>query len=424
MRFSKIFTILGLFTFAIAFGFNFYNRSKKEIYPTVLDISLLEKYFTGRIVTKWTPEKYFEIYENGKPAGYCFYTSDIGIKKSGYGGPINLFIVLDLSSRVIGVEVVNHNETPPYVTDEKLTEFLKKFIENPEKIETITGATITSDAILSIVEESLLKFGKIHRHFVSENDFKKKFSVVFLICLIGFILFGFLKKNDFLRFIGLFISVFFIGFYTKTTFSLVNIANIFTGRFMSFSSGFFSYIFFGLILVSLILFGRFYCGWLCPFGAVEEFVNIKKIDQPDRYRFVRKTKYFILWFALILVFIFDNPNLANCEPFNTFFTFSGSNFFVLFTIVVILASVFFSRFYCRYLCPLGALFGIFSKLSIWKIRMNKNCNSCGKCVKICPVGAIEFQNEPEMSVKILQEECIQCNKCIISCNTGGITRTR
>ncbi|MFN3966348.1 MAG: 4Fe-4S binding protein, partial [Endomicrobiia bacterium] len=405
-------------------GFNIYIRNTKES-PAASDVPLLKKYFSGSFVIKPVPEKYYEIYSDRNLVGYCFYSSEIGVKNSGYGGPINLFVVLDPSFKIIGIDVVEHNETRPYVTDEKLNKFLRQFVEGKEKIESITGATITSNAIISIIEESFLKLDKVHSGKISkENRAKIKFSVVLFIVFMIFVLFGFLKMKNIFRLIGLVFSIFLIGFYTQSTISLVNIANILTGRLISLKDGYFLYLLFGFVFITLILFGRFYCGWICPFGAIQEFINMPLFREKDHILIkseVRVIKYFFLWLALILVFLFDAPNLANYEPFSTVFTFSGTKLFIIFAVLAILSSVFFSRFYCVYFCPVGAVFGIFSKLSIWKIRVNKNCNACGKCVKICPVGAIEIQLE---KARVQHEECIQCNKCIISCPTGGITRTR
>ncbi len=429
MKPSKIVVLLAILTFFLAFGFNLYKRSKTKERPAVENFSVLNKYFSGSFVVKPTSEKYFEVYSKKNLVGYCFYTFSLGIKKSGYGGPINLLIVLDPSLNILGIEVVSHNETPPYVTNEKLNKFLEQFLKPQEKIETITGATITSNTILEIVKESISRIDKFHKVRsikISQNVFKKKLSFILISIFMTFVIISFLKKKEFLRVIGLFVSIFLIGFWTQSTISLVNIVNILTLRFIPLSEGYLFYFFLGLNFILIVLFGRFYCGWICPFGAVQELVGmLLKSSSYSTFSKVeaRKTKYFFLWLALVLALVFDVPNFANYEPFGTFFMFKATKLFLIFTVIVLIGSIFFSRFYCLYFCPVGVFFGIISKFSILKIKTNKNCNFCRKCVKICPVGAIELKSNQLQTIRVLTKECIQCNKCITFCNSGGITRS-
>lgn len=164
-------------------------------------------------------------------------------------------------------------------------------------------------------------------------------------------------------------------------------------------------------LVTLLLFGRIFCGFLCPFGALQDFIDrlvparFKRELPREVHRGALKVKYGIL--ALILL-----PALAGSEasiyqyfePFGTVFFLSTN--VLLWTIAgsILLASVVVPRFYCRYACPLGASLAVASLLTLKRIPRVEQCSYCKVCEKRCPTGAIRG---PEIDFK----ECVRCNVC-------------
>ena len=164
-------------------------------------------------------------------------------------------------------------------------------------------------------------------------------------------------------------------------------------------------------VVTTVLWGRVFCGFLCPFGALQDF-----IERVVPKRFQRKVptqvhdraiyiKYGIL--ALILVTALINSDLSiygYFEPFGTVF-FMSSNV-LMWTIAgsVLLASAVIPRFYCRYACPLGAALGVASFVSFFRIPRVKQCDVCKVCEQSCPTGAI---SGPDVDFK----ECVRCNVC-------------
>ena len=176
-------------------------------------------------------------------------------------------------------------------------------------------------------------------------------------------------------------------------------------------------------VVTTVLWGRVFCGFLCPFGALQDF-----IEQVVPKRFQRKVptqvhdraiyiKYGIL--ALILVTAFINSDLSiygYFEPFGTVF-FMSSNV-LMWTIAgsVLLASAVIPRFYCRYACPLGAALGVASFVSFFRIPRVKQCDVCKVCEQSCPTGAI---SGPDVDFK----ECVRCNICEVKLLTkAGVCR--
>ena len=176
-------------------------------------------------------------------------------------------------------------------------------------------------------------------------------------------------------------------------------------------------------VVTTVLWGRVFCGFLCPFGALQDF--IEKIVPK---RFQRKVptrvhdraiyiKYGIL--ALILVTALINSDLSiygYFEPFGTVFFMSSS--VLMWTIAgsVLLASAVIPRFYCRYACPLGAALGVASFVSFFRIPRVKQCDVCKVCEQSCPTGAI---SGPDVDFK----ECVRCNICEVKLLTkAGVCR--
>ncbi len=180
------------------------------------------------------------------------------------------------------------------------------------------------------------------------------------------------------------------------------------------------------LLVS-ILFRRSFCGFICPFGALQEFFGLigkkifrkrfiipAKIDKPLRY-----LKYVILIITIIFAWKTAGLWIDPYDPWAAYghiteglSTLTGEYLvaFIL-LIIVIVGSMLYDRFFCKYLCPMGAVYGIVSKLSPSKIVRNKDkCVNCKICSKSCPVNI----NVAECD-KVTSAECIGCQTCVLSC---------
>lgn len=194
-----------------------------------------------------------------------------------------------------------------------------------------------------------------------------------------------------------------------------------------------------IILLYGLIFGRWICGFLCPFGLIQDLVyKIKspKVKKGSVTRALSGLKYvFLLVFVIIipLMFIMEDSIIpAFCKyvcpagtlggaigllsnPANTeLLTILGGLFTWKFVVlaVVLVTSVFTYRFFCRFICPLGALYSLFNKISLIGITYDKNnCIDCGKCVTHC-----------KMDIKhVGDRECISCGECIPVCPTKAIS---
>ncbi len=196
---------------------------------------------------------------------------------------------------------------------------------------------------------------------------------------------------------------------------------------------------FGIILLYGLLLGRWICGFLCPFGLIQELlhkIKTPKIRKSSATRVFSYLKYVILaLFTIALPLIYalrDFPLPAFCKYICPAGTLEGAmgllanrantellpmlgplftwKFVVLAAIVI--GSIFLYRFFCRFLCPLGALYGLFNKISLLGIKLDKpKCTDCGACQAKC-----------KMDIRHVGDvECISCGECMSACPTGAIT---
>jgi len=198
-----------------------------------------------------------------------------------------------------------------------------------------------------------------------------------------------------------------------------------------------------LTIILTIIFGRFFCGWVCPFGAIHHFVGFlgnrkkplsRKIEL-NRYRKAQSIKYFVLVFFLgmaafpsiaatlqtglldpiplvtrsfnlILLPVLDRP-ISFASVTQRFY--ETTPLLLAIFLAAILLNLLIPRFYCRFICPLGALFAVISRFAIWRIGKNlKECAGCKLCEKSCEGGC-----QPAGNIRI--SECVLCFNCRQDC---------
>lgn len=195
----------------------------------------------------------------------------------------------------------------------------------------------------------------------------------------------------------------------------------------------------GILLIYCILFGRMICGWLCPFGLIQELLYKIKTPKLKKNRFTKVLSY--LKYVILVVFVFivpiayafrDTPFPAFCkyicpagtlegglsllanEVNESYFSMLGPIFTWKFLLLVsiMVACIFIFRMFCRFICPLGALYGLFNKISIFGIKLdNSKCVNCNLCKNKCKM---DISHVGDM-------ECISCGECIDVCPTNAIT---
>ena len=198
---------------------------------------------------------------------------------------------------------------------------------------------------------------------------------------------------------------------------------------------------FGLISLFGVIFGRFVCGFLCPFGLIQDLLFkisfVKKVQKLKGEKFLRGIRFLILAvFVIILpMFVIDIAGLGKpwfCKYICPVGTLEGGIPLVLMNenlraavgflfkwkvailVGILLFSIIIYRPFCRYICPLGAIYGVFNKISFVRYSVDDSkCTKCGVCQKNCKLNIKVFENPNSI-------DCIRCGLCKDGCPAKAI----
>jgi ferredoxin len=150
-----------------------------------------------------------------------------------------------------------------------------------------------------------------------------------------------------------------------------------------------AFLFFILPVLFTFLFGRVFCAGVCPFGALQELVNIKSYSLSKAVSTVLGiVPWIYLIFAILYAVTRSRFIICQFDPFIGIFRFGSDIGVIVFGALLLIASVFTGRPFCRFLCPYGALLGLFSRFSIRRLTVTPSCINCELCHNACPVNAI------------------------------------
>ena len=197
----------------------------------------------------------------------------------------------------------------------------------------------------------------------------------------------------------------------------------------------------GILVVTGTFLGRFVCGFLCPFGLVQDLLFkipfVKKIRTLPGEKFLRWFRYLILLVFVILlpVFAMDITGLGQpwfCKYICPAGTLEGGipqtllnenlrgaigflfKWKVSILVVTVISSIIIYRPFCRYICPLGAIYGLFNKVSFYRYKVDPDkCTKCGACQRICKLNIKVYENPNSL-------DCIRCGECKAGCPKKAI----
>ena len=197
-----------------------------------------------------------------------------------------------------------------------------------------------------------------------------------------------------------------------------------------------TFVLFGTTVLLSVAMRRSFCGQICALGALQEFFG--KIGQklfkkrpvvPQKLdRVLRYLKYVVLAITVAMAWITGELWITPYDPFNALGHLADFNALVtsylvgfILLIVTLIGSVVYDRFFCKYLCPAGALYAAIGKVSPYMVRVDESaCIRCGKCSRACPMN-VDVMNAK--NGRVTSAECINCNECIHACPVKGAIHT-
>ncbi len=238
-------------------------------------------------------------------------------------------------------------------------------------------------------------------------------QAVDLTLTVGFLAFslvGFFRKSVRLKYVTLVLAVVYMGFSKSLLISVTNVFGLLDWNLPTVRHNITWYVFAGFTVVSTILWGRLYCGRICAFGALTQLMDAAL---PKRFRveppvWLERRAAWIKYGLLLAVVVYylATRNVMvyrYVEPF-WMFGLSERTSLWLGLGVLLLATVVVRNLYCRFLCPVGALLGLLSGLTVFKIKRWSECRTCKICEKTCEWGAIQGPT-------IVKSECVRCDDC-------------
>ncbi len=422
------------------------------------------------------------VYRGDALLGYVFLTNDV-LKIPAYSGhPINTLVGFDVSGRITGIEIVQHEEPILLVgvSEERLRKFVGQYrgksvfdrivVGAPRKgyvnIDTISGATITVMVENATVMRSARRVADSRgltprgspagAPAVAASSDDETASVypadepiwvalwrqrAFEITVLGLGLFfltlvlifqdWLARRPKLLLYVRdgyLVFTLLFLGWYALAQLSVVNVltfvhAVVHEFRWESFLIDPMIFILWSFVAVTLLLWGRgVYCGWLCPYGALQELtqqiarkLRVRQFEFPEvvhERMWALKYVVLIVLFGISLQSLGDAERYAEIEPFKTTFAlrFHREWWYAVYAIGLVLISAFNRKFFCKYMCPLGAALTIPARHRIFDwLRRYKECGKpCQVCYGECEVRAVRQTGE------INANECHYCLDCQVT----------
>jgi Na+-translocating ferredoxin:NAD+ oxidoreductase RnfG subunit len=363
---------------------------------------------------------YFKVYDaEEKAVGFIFSSQELAPEVRGFGGKMNLAVYIDTAGKLIGFNIIKSNETPAYL--EMLSQWGKPLFDRqlfqPEPfadIHAVSGATVSSEAVLSSLQASSHKFAGevLGRSLQPDIDRKVSWASympdsqgMYLISAFIFTLVVIYHGGFWSRLVVLAFNLVVGGFILNAQYSTEQIATVLSWHSPAIElSG--AFLLAAAVPLMAVFFGNIYCGYICPFGAAQEmlgFVLPDKLKQPITAEMMRKArfvKYVVLFVLIVLFFVSRDRTILAADVLTEIFGFQISFADFQFSILLVMAialigSVFYKRFWCRYLCPAGAFLSLLNNLALLKRYLP------AKRYGSCEFGLTTTDHM----------DCIYCDKC-------------
>ena len=245
------------------------------------------------------------------------------------------------------------------------------------QVDTLTGATISAQAVINILHKSGNRIAaqlpalpvpdsappESSWSFLDEIKDPRLWAVIFMIV---FFLFAFYSESRRIRIVGLAASILVLGFWLNAPFTCLDAVALLSGDIPARGILWRNALFVAVIGIS-VLWGQAFCGFLCPFGALQELVSVRRLRRRASYRLERAGRYLkflILALLLSLALVTNDTVWFYFSPLQHFFRLTMDYWVWGLAFVCLAASTVYFRFWCRYLCPAGAFLAMSNKIRL------------------------------------------------------------
>jgi len=348
----------------------------------------------------------------------------------GYAGPINLWVRFDRKATLEQVVVRQHQETPTYITG--LPGWLAMLeghrlaqpLTGPGGVDALSGATVTTEAILQILDRSRARAASDLLHVAPPAPVTRGPSfwarlfdgpAAWVVCGFLLLLIPLQRWGDWrARLAGLITSVLVLGIWLNVPFATVDVASLSLGTLSG--GGAKAVLALGVLILS-VAFGQVWCGYGCPFGALQELLWLlphprgisavaglggARTISPGLEMRARYLKFGLLTLVLCFFWISGDSAFLALDPMTSAFSSKMPGYVRLMLVVLGVASLIYFRPFCRYLCPAGAFLALFNKLRLAE-RVGGQLLVRPRVLARCDLGVTSQGHV----------DCLKCNRCLV-----------
>lgn len=340
---------------------------------------------------------------------YIFSSLDYAGDIYGYGGAMNIIVKVSHNGIVKDFFIKRDKETPYYLSKViGWADSLKGMkLEQIATVDTVTGATVSSLAFKRTISKATSSFflhaGIPTGASTSEVRGKAHFSARFVYLIVAVILSIILmfSRRSIIRYLFLGLNLALGGILWNVQLSSEQVFSVLSFN-VPLELKSFVFVLTVVIPAAVFIFGNFYCGWMCPFGAVQELLQLLGTVKRDRdveyISRARNVKYGLFFMVMAIVLASGFRDVLQFDPLISIFQLRLPTVIWIVTVVSLLLSMRYPRFWCRYFCIVGAFFSIIGSLKPLNfIFPKRNFHRCDYHVK----GKYQF-------------DCIECRRCVIN----------
>ncbi len=352
--------------------FNKENDEADESLPSI-ELSEIHDLFPDAQQLQLLDTSYFAVKDaENETVGSVLLSSPYSDGVKGYAGPTPLLIALDKEGKIMQVRILANRETPGFLKSVTNAGFFESWngltVDEAlqKNVDAVSGATYSSRGIQNSLKARLAVVSRQSVAETTDNSALWPNLCILLVVVMALVCFFIPQKTKTLRLITLLLSILILGFWRDAMMSLYLFYGWLTNG-LSLATEW-VLVLVALLAVMLPLFtGKaFYCTYLCPMGALQEMVGKackKKVKMSNKLvmilLIIRKLYLLVILVLLALGII---TNLVFFEPFSVFSVRSLTVFSVVFAVIILAASLFINRAWCRFLCPTGLLFDLVRRI--------------------------------------------------------------